>query len=151
MSDIPETEIESALKETQYLLGRWEFSISSTDLLWIAPTKPRLSPEELAGMLQILSKGCHGDLPRTIKLDLGGVKVVGEQWTLIEALIVDFARLIHAEVRIVGGGTSPAYSVFFSRLSEAPQGPGDIADAPSAERFYTAPHSPTERNDSSNG
>lgn len=33
MSDIPETEIESALKETQYLLGRWEFSISSTDLL----------------------------------------------------------------------------------------------------------------------
>ena len=151
MTDIPETEIESALKETQYLLGRWEFSISSTDLLWIAPTKPQLSPEELAGMLQLLSKGCHGDLPRTIKLDLGGVKVVGEQWTLIEALIVDFARLIHAEVRIVGGGTSPAYSVFFSRPIEAPPVSRNIADAASSDHFSTAPHSPTKINDTSNG
>jgi hypothetical protein len=151
MSDIPETEIESALKETQYLLGRWEFSISSTDLLWIAPTKPQLSPEELAGMLQLLSKGCYGDLPRTIKLDLGGVKVVGEQWTLIEALIVDFARLIHAEIRIVGGGSSPAYSVFFSRPIETAQASAVIGDVASSDPFSTAPHSPTNKSETSNG
>ena len=108
MSKTTETEIDTALKETQYLLQRWEFSISSTDLLWIAPTRPELSPEELAGMLQLMSKGCHGELPRTIKLDLGGVKVVGEQWTLIETLIVDFARSINAQIRMVGGDGRPA-------------------------------------------
>lgn len=151
MSDIPETEIESALKETQYLLHRWEFSISSTDLLWIAPTKPQLSPEELAGMLQLLSKGCYGDLPKTIKLDLGGVKVVGEQWTLIEALIVDFARLIHAEVRIVGGGSSPAYSVFFNRPIDATHAPAVLSDAVPSTHFSAAPHSPIDKNDTSNG
>lgn len=115
MPKTTETEIETALKETQYLLKRWEYSVSSTDLLWIAPTKQQLSPEELAGMLQLLGKGCNGELPRTIKLDLGGVKVVGEQWTLVETLIVDFAKAIQAEVRIVGGGCTPAYSIIFNR------------------------------------
>ena len=131
MSKTTETEIDTALKETQYLLQRWEFSISSTDLLWIAPTKPMLTPEELAGMLQLMSKGCHGELPRTIKLDLGGVKVVGEQWTLIETLIVDFARSINAQIRMVGGDGRPASSVLFCRAPRDTSATGsNIFDAP---------------------
>lgn len=133
MSKTTEIEIDTALKETQYLLQRWEFSISSTDLLWIAPTKPLLSPEELAGMLQLMSKGCNGDLPKTIKLDLGGVKVVGEQWTLIETLIVDFARTINAQIRMVGGDGRPASSVLFCRATSDNAAPGiGMFDAPSS-------------------
>lgn len=113
MPEEQHTEADSAIQETNYLLQRWEFSISSTGLLWIQPTRASLSPEELAGMLAILARGCACDCPRVIKLELGQVKIVGEQWTMIETLIVDFARTIGAQIRIAQGPGKPASSVIF--------------------------------------
>lgn len=113
MSHKPQVEAESAVAETNYLLQRWEFSISSTGLLWIQPTRATLSPEELAGMLAILARGCEGDSPKVIKLDLSHVKIVGEQWTMVETLIVDFAKTVKAQIRIAHGPGRPAASVIF--------------------------------------
>lgn len=129
MSHKPHVEVESAIQETNYLLQRWEFSISSTGLLWIQPTRATLSPEELAGMLAILARGCTEDSPKVIKLDLSNVKIVGEQWTMVETLILDFAKTIKAQIRIAHGSGRPAASVLFclgeSPLTDLAQGTGN--------------------------
>ncbi len=110
-----QTEDDAATGEAKYLLARWEFSISCTGLLWIQPTRASLSPEELAGMFSLLARGCDEDMPRLIKLDLSGVRIVGEQWTTIESMFVDFARQIGAEIRLVRSPSGPAASVMFTR------------------------------------
>lgn len=120
---------DAATGEARYLLDRWEFSVSSTGLLWIQPTRSSLTPEELAGMFSLLAEDCQNDMPKMIKLDLSGVRIVGEQWTTIEAMIIDFAHQIRAEIRLARSTRGPASSVIFSRPVATGNEPGPLPPA----------------------
>ena len=116
---MPETcdehEIESIMGETNYLLERWRVSASVTGLLWIEPLGEAISPEELAGLLAILARGCDPVFPKVIKLDFSSARIVGEQWTVVESLLVDFARQVTGQLRFVSGPGRPAASALVIR------------------------------------
>jgi len=110
-----ESEIESILGETNYLLERWRISVSVTGLLWIEPLAGTISPEELAGLLALLARGCDPEYPKVIKIDFSGARIVGEQWTLVESLLVDFAARVHGKLRLVCGTGRPAAGALVTR------------------------------------
>jgi hypothetical protein len=116
---VPETcedrEVDSILGETNYLFERWRISVSVTGLLWIEPLGESVSPEELAGLLTILARGCDPVYPKVIKLDFSGVRLVGEQWTLVESLLVDFARKVEGTLRFISGPGRPAAAALVTR------------------------------------
>lgn len=114
-----ETEIESALGETRYLLERWRISVSTTGFLWIEPMGKTVSPEELAGLLSLLARGCDAEYPKVIKLDFSSARIVGEQWTVVESLLTDFAARVSGTLRFVRSTVRPAAAVLINRGSDA--------------------------------
>ncbi len=114
-----ETEIESALGETRYLLERWRISVSTSGFLWIEPLGKTVSPEELAGLLSLLARGCDAEYPKVIKLDFSSARIVGEQWTMVESLLTDFAARVAGTLRFVRSTARPAAAVLIIRSSDA--------------------------------
>lgn len=116
---MPETceqsEIDSILGETNYLLERWRISVSVTGFLWIEPLGESVSPEELAGLLTLLARGCDPVYPKIIKLDFSGVRLVGEQWTVVESLLVDFAAKVAGTLRFISARGRPAAAALVTR------------------------------------
>jgi len=112
-----ESEIESALGETKYLLERWRISVSTTGFLWVEPTGKTVSPEELAGLLALLVRGCDSEYPKVIKLDFSGSRIVGEQWTVVESLLSDFAAKVGGHLRFITATGRPAAAVLIIRES----------------------------------
>ncbi len=105
----------TAQGEAKYLLDRWLFSVSTTGLLWIQPTRPTVSPEEIAGLLAILAGACDNEYPQTLKFELGETRILGEQWTVVESLLVDFAHSIGGQVRLIAGIGRPAAAIMICR------------------------------------
>lgn len=101
-------EVESAVAETRYLLENWQVSAYSTGLFWIAPLRRTFRPEELASLLVLLSRACDEALPRMIKFDLSQAHVEGEQWTVVESLLAEFARSVGGRPRIITGVGQPS-------------------------------------------
>lgn len=114
-----ESEIDSALGETKYLLDRWRISVSATGFLWVEPIGKTVTPEELAGLLSILSRGCDPEFPKAIKLDFSEAKIVGEQWTMVESLIADFAARVGGTLRFMRSTGRPAAAVLITRDKSA--------------------------------
>ena len=114
-----ETEIDSALGETKYLLERWRISVSTTGFLWIEPLGKTVSPEELAGLFALLARGCDSEYPKVIKLDFSNAKIIGEQWTVVESLLDDFARHVRGQLRYITGAGRPS-AVLITRSSINP-------------------------------
>jgi hypothetical protein len=116
---LSDAEIQSVVSEAQYLLKRWRFAASAAGFLWIQPVGPRLSPEELAGFITLLKRGCGAagspGFPRVIVFDFSEVDVVGGQWTMIEALLSELARSIGARLRISSSHKRPASAIMLYR------------------------------------
>jgi hypothetical protein len=102
-----EIQMDNLIGETMYLLKKWQISASSTGLLWVKPLGTKLSPEELASFLTLLSRTCERDMPRAILFDFNEVEIVGGQWTVIESLMNDCARTLEARCRIVSAPRRP--------------------------------------------
>ncbi|MFH1419356.1 MAG: hypothetical protein ABII12_13865 [Planctomycetota bacterium] len=105
----------TAVGETRYLLKRWRFTASDRGAIWVQPIGSTLSPEELAGLFALLAQSGDPTFPKVMLLDLAGVKIVGNQYTLLLALIKDFARSIHAACRIISARGQPLSAACFYR------------------------------------
>ena len=114
-SAMTEHELENVLSETQYVLNRWRFAASTSGFLWIQPIGPKLAPEELAGFIMLLKRGCRGDFPASMLFDFNDVEVVGAQWTMIEGLLFDLAQSIGASCRVTTSIKHPASAVLLYR------------------------------------
>lgn len=118
---LSEAEVQSALSETQYLLKRWRFAASAAGFLWIQPIGPKMSPEELAGFISLVKRGCREEFPHALLFDFTEIDVVGAQWTMVESLLLDFARSIGARCRVTSTHKRPASAVLlYRREGEAP-------------------------------
>ncbi len=120
-----ETFREGVLHETAYLLARWRLSISTRGCCWIRPAGPTVSPEEIAGFVALFRRCCDAAFPRAIVFDLGRVRVVGEQWSLVYDLLQDFARELAACCRISCSRNGRTRAVIIARRCDA----GPVATA----------------------
>lgn len=123
MVAVTEKEIEATFRESEYILRRWEFGVAGAGLLWIKPLQPKFTPEELAAILQLLAEVCQDDQTTLIRLDLSDSMVAGAQWTLVDGLLVDFAKRIDAVIRMAQGAGRPASSILFCRGGRAGENP----------------------------
>jgi hypothetical protein len=114
-----EKEIDSVLGEIRYLLDRWRIAVSVSGFLWVEPTGKTVSPEELAGLLEVLFRGCDSEYPKVIKLDFSGSRVVGEQWTVVESLLTDFAAKVGGHLRFITSLGRPAAAALITRSTTA--------------------------------
>ncbi|HUN82708.1 MAG TPA: hypothetical protein VMV81_14485 [Phycisphaerae bacterium] len=114
-----EHELENVLNEAQYLLQRWHFAASASGFLWIKPIGPRLAPEELAGFIMLLKRGCRNDFPSSLLFDFNEVEVVGAQWTMIESLLFDLASEIGARCRVSSSTKRHANTVLLYKCESA--------------------------------
>ncbi len=105
----------AAIEETQYLLKRWRLTVSDRGAVWVRPIDATLSPEALAGLFALLTQRGDPTFPKVMLLDLAGVEIVGDQYTLLLALIKDFARRIHASCRIISARGQPLSAACFFR------------------------------------
>lgn len=115
MTSSESSEFDFALRETLYLLKRWHFAVSTKGAIWIRPTGPRLSPEELAGLIALLNQCCDQTFPRVVFFDFTQVEIVGGQWTMVYELLEDFSRSIGAHCRITFRNPRPAGVAFIYR------------------------------------
>ena len=115
MVAMSEPDTEAALKEVEYLLKKWRFAMSAGGFLWIQPTAKKLSPEELAGFILLLRRGCATDSPRTILFDFSESDIVGGQWTVVESLLSEFSHTIGARCRLIAATGRPLSAVLLYR------------------------------------
>lgn len=108
--------LESAGEETRYLLDRWQIVASVRGTLSVRPLGSALHPEELAALLALLSGVCDEDFPRIVLIELGNAKIIGHQWTILLALIADFANRIGARCRLIAGNDRPVSAACLYRL-----------------------------------
>ncbi|MCG8406160.1 MAG: hypothetical protein MI923_13265 [Phycisphaerales bacterium] len=128
-------EIHSALDETQYLLSRWQFTVSTRGFYWIQPVGATLSPEELAGFLTLFKRGCDGCFPSAVVFDFGSVNVVGEQWNLMFDLLEEFALAIDARCRITSYSGKPATAALIDRPAACPANEGHDAEVEDGKQW----------------
>lgn len=110
--------MDAIMGETMYLLKKWQISASAAGMLWVKPLGRKLSPEELAGFLALLAKTCETDMPRVILFDFNEVEIVGQQWTVVESLLLDCAKHLHSRCRIISAPRRPV-SAFLLYRSES--------------------------------
>jgi hypothetical protein len=108
-------DMETALSETQYLLKRWRFAASAAGFFWVQPNGAKLCPEELAGFITLLRRGCENDAPRAILFDFSEVDVIGGQWTLVESMLNDFAQSVGFRCRLISATGRPLSAVLLYR------------------------------------
>jgi anti-anti-sigma regulatory factor len=85
--------------------------------LWIRPLSPTLTAAELGGILQALKHSDLGSTFQQVVFDLSRVEMMGPQWTVILAMLMDFARQTAARCRIASLKEQPAAVVRLYRLS----------------------------------
>jgi hypothetical protein len=105
-----DNDIDGILRETRYFTDRWHMSASTVGLVWFRPVAARFTPEDLAGLLALMRQSFINSCRDNIKFDFSDSRVTGEQWTLVEALLKDFAETIGADLRLSLGNSrrSPA-------------------------------------------
>lgn len=117
MTDI---EMQSTLSETNYILKRWRFAASAGGFMWVQPIGPKLAPEELAGFIALLKRGCLDGFPQSILFDFNDIEIVGAQWTVVESLLVDLAHTMGARYRVTSNHKRPASAILLYRNASDP-------------------------------
>ncbi|MBX3394557.1 MAG: hypothetical protein KF841_04230 [Phycisphaerae bacterium] len=105
----------TASGETEYLLARWRISFWPQGCCRIQPAGPTVSPEELAGLIALLGRCCDAESPKLIVFRFGRARIIGEQWTLVIALLEHFAAQLGAFCRVVSNRNGRAKSVLIHR------------------------------------
>lgn len=90
------------------LLNTCEFTVSTDGFLRIRPLGAVLTIDRLA---KIIGRLCDSDGLmdwKDIVFDLGLVEVIGPRWTVLLAMIINFARSVTARCRLVSLNGQPA-------------------------------------------
>ncbi|HWL93255.1 MAG TPA: hypothetical protein VNT79_06950 [Phycisphaerae bacterium] len=117
VSPVAEQFPQSALGETRYLFERWQLSIASDGRCWATPVRAWTTPEEVAAFLALFQP-CWDDLfPAAMIFNFSGVKVLGEQWSLLLDLLHDFASSHRAKSRVFCFRCRPGKIVVISRAA----------------------------------
>ncbi len=96
------------LASAEQLLARWRFAASADGRLWVQPAGRRLSAADLVTFLQRIRRADSSVRFREVVFDLSEVESIGPQWTLVLALLMDFARRVEARCTIVSLHGQPA-------------------------------------------
>ncbi len=104
------------LKRTESVLDRWQFAASAEGSLWIRPSGPDLSEDDLGGFLRLLRDVCLDSPPDEIIFDLEHVDYIGPRWTVVMAMLLEFAEGLEARCLIASAHGQPAaVAEFYSR------------------------------------
>jgi|GEM_PF-1749563 len=103
-----ESESSQILGRAEALLGRWRYSLTARGALCIEPVGPELAAEEIGGFLRLLLDVFATEPPTEVIFDLGQVEQLGPSWTLVLAMLIDFAQKIDAPCSIAGVHGQPA-------------------------------------------
>ncbi|MFQ5424990.1 MAG: hypothetical protein ACE5F9_13565 [Phycisphaerae bacterium] len=96
------------LARADQLLARWRFAASVHGRLWVQPVSRLLSAAELVTFLKRIQRADSSVRFREVVFDLSEVETIGPQWTLVLALLVDFARRVEARCKVVSLHGQPA-------------------------------------------
>jgi len=102
-----------------HLLERWRFAVASDGFLWIQPAGPTLCHEDVARFLRLLQDVYDPESTREIVFDFGQVELLGPQWTLVLAHLLEFAGRVRPRVSVVSAHGQPAEVARLYRRSDA--------------------------------
>ncbi|MBN2559301.1 MAG: hypothetical protein JXQ75_00015 [Phycisphaerae bacterium] len=101
------------------ILNTCHFVASESGALRIQPLGTTLTSDQMSGIISRLS---HSDCVEGLKeivFDLSHVSMIGPRWTVVFAMIIDFARKVAAHCRLVALNDQPAAAAaLFRRNAE---------------------------------
>ena len=94
--------------EAQTLLDNWHFVVQGDGCLLIQPLRETLTAEHVAEIIARLRNGDCAQGWKEIVFDLRHVERIGQQWTAVLAMFIDFARDVAARCRLASLTGQPA-------------------------------------------
>ena len=94
--------------DTSDLLTTCLLVASDDGVLQVRPLESTLTGAELAAILRSLSSSDVADGLKEVVFDLRNVDLIGPQWTVVLAMMIDFARRLAAKCRLVSLKGQPA-------------------------------------------
>jgi anti-anti-sigma regulatory factor len=85
--------------------------------LHLQPLSATLTTAELAEIIRCLSRVSVTENLKEIVFDLRHVEVIGPQWTVVLAMLIDFARRLDAKCRLISLNEQPAAAASLYRRS----------------------------------
>jgi hypothetical protein len=108
-------ESQTAIAAAEYILRRWCIVASARGSLRVRPAGGVLTIEEMAALLALLDSACDKTFPSVLLLDLEGVKVAGELWSLLEGMLAAFAEAVGLACRPISGRNQPLSAICLFR------------------------------------
>ena len=94
-------DLRSLLAQTERLLKRWDFAISTAGFFYARPIGRSLDLDDLTAFTERLRMICNDDFPDVITLDLCDVVVPDSEWRPMRGLLRRFARSIGGRLRTI--------------------------------------------------
>lgn len=94
-------DLRSLLTQTERLLERWEFSISTAGFFYARPIGRSLDLDDLTAFTERLRMIYDDDFPDVITFDLCDVVVPDSEWRPMRRMLRRFARSIGGRLRTV--------------------------------------------------
>ena len=85
--------------------------------LHVQPLAATLTTAELAEIIGCLSRASATEGLKEIVFDLRHVEVIGPQWTVVLAMLIDFARRLDAKCKLISLNEQPAAAASLYRRS----------------------------------
>lgn len=113
------TKTPATIDETCKILSVCQLVACDSGTLHVQPLAATLSTAELAEIIRCLSRASVTDGLQEIVFDLRHVKLIGPQWTIVLAMLIQFARCFAAKCRLVSLNEQPAAAAsLYRRNSE---------------------------------
>ncbi len=98
------------------LARAWRLAKLADGTLSVQPPGPTLGPGELAEMISHIAARPDVDQLRRVTMDLGQVRCLGPQPTIVVALFVKLARLLAGRFRLIGpSGETASVLAFYGQ------------------------------------
>lgn len=108
--------LRSASETANRTLQQWRVDASVDGVLRIQPAGPVLRHRELADFLESVRGALDDGVIRHVIIDLARVETIGPQWTVVLAMLLDFANTVRAECHVVSlRGQPAAVAAFYQR------------------------------------
>lgn len=108
-------ELPGVIAEAEYILRRWCIVASARGSLHVRPAGGVVTVEEMAALLALLRSVCDETFPSALLFDLEGVKIAGEQWSLLGEMLAAFAEAIGLACRMISGRNQPLSAICLFR------------------------------------